>query len=708
MAIKIDYSKCYNNNSEEIGKSNLINSVTVDLINITEESQSKTTTVARDLIKKEFTYTDYDPSSKYKGFLSLHPNNGKPQKLRSWFYTTITITLPYSTFPELKDATDITISEQNISKTGRKRIVKTETSGDLKSYSISSPLYSDSFFQNAETFEIVSSKTEEETNKITYSEVISELGDKYKFSGSFVGDSNSKYSYKKYDSYIAIEISILSKLQVYQASLGFINWSEDNIEYEYDNVSIVIEYTAPNISKETESITYGENIGNDKSFSSDMFVNGNTEYGSLDYSFSFANSVLDEFKNGKNILSLTIPVGNFEIEDNDTDILNVGDKCYLEEKLNKDWVTITDKFNFESKLGGAIPVPSIIDVNGLNSKYKTTFTGRIYWNSYETYYEDFVDRELPFTMESTIVKESNGEITEIKHYYKFSVADNGILVTSYTEPEGYEYTDMGGMHSTDCVIKQYKQITKPIYTDIYGNSLLYKVIYTNLRYENGMLLEDIKLENVYNENTNNMFEHNENILTGIKSDYIDKSTIINIPKSIDGYVITEIGENFINGNNNVEKISFPYTITKIGKDAFSYTEGIRTPIILPNNLKRIEQNAFMNSNITGDLFIPEGVEFIGGWAFQGCSKVDGTLTIPSTFKFPYGQGPMFNGMTNLKKIIIYSDEINVGELNDINDFEDTGDCDIYVLDEMVDIFKSKMPDGFNLERIKSINTLDNN
>lgn len=707
MAIKIDYSKCYDNNSDEIGKSNAIDSITITVDTLNETQASKSETINRSLIQKQFSETDYDPSSEYhvyihQRFLSFYENNGKPQKLRSWFYTTLTITLSYDDYPELRNAKSINIVEQNISKTGTKKIVQTQTRGALKSFNRNAPLYNDSFFAGATTIPIVETKSSEDANEITFSDVLQELSEQYSFSGSYVGDGQSLYSYEKHDSYISIKISILSRIQVYQASFGFMVWDEQNIQYDYDSASIVIEYVSSDIETKSEDITYGKEIGNNQNYNSVLFVNGNTENGIIDLPYSFANNILEEFKNGKNILSLTIPVGNFEIDYSTRDILNVGDKCTVEKPISKGFVELTNSFGFTSTFSNSIPIPHKFDVKGLSNRFKTTFTGRINWNPSGSHYEDFEDTEFPLVMKSTITVNNTDEI-EVSVIY--NIVEDGIVVTSTSSVEGYAYEDMAGMNCSNCVIKQYKTISEPIGKDSFGNPQLYKTLYTSLEYKDGKLLENIKLEPITGEESNIIFEHSNNIITGIKSQYLPSVTAVDIPAKIDNQIITEIGEKFIYNNNNIERISLPYTITKIGKNAFAYTQGIRTPINFPSGLKRIESSAFAYSKITGDLTIPEGVEFIGGWAFQDCSNIDGTLTIPSTFKFPSGEGPIFNGMTNLSKIIIYSDEIQVGELNDVDDFEDTGNCDIYVLDNMVDLFKSKMPDGFNTERIKSISTL---
>lgn len=570
MAIRINYSKCYNNNDNKIGKSNKIDGVSVDVKNITLAEQP-INTFEYSIDYKYFYKTDYeiDTGTIISGGL----------KQRSWFYTSITMMLSYDDYPNLINATSINIPEDSIIKTGIKKYKSTEGLDDVKTASIETkPLYEESFFDDATVQNIVEEKTQD--NEISYSEVVNELNDTYSFSGSRIGNATTKWTYEKKDTYMIIYIDIVTKMQVYQGTYHAFLWYEDNIEYDYDTVKFNIEYTAPNIQTSDEETIYGSEIGNVTSFSSDLFVNGNTISG-LDYSYYFAQSELEEFRNGKNILSLTLPVGNFEVDYNTTDLLNINDKCTVE----------------------------------IANREKTT----------------------------------------------------------------------------------------PLAVDENGDSQTYKVIYTNVRYEDGQLLEDVKLQPVRGEYQNIIFEHTDNVLTGIKDEYINSTTILNIPAEIDGDFITEIGESFVRNNDNIEKISLPYTINTIGDSAFAYTQGIKSSIAFPNSLKNIGGAAFQYSRISGDLIIPEGVTSIGGGAFMGCDKITGTLSIPSTFKFPFGDASTaFEGMINVSRIIIYSDEIQTNV--DISAFDNTGSCDIYVLDNLVETFKQKMP-NVDPNRIKSISTM---
>ena len=88
-----------------------------------------------------------------------------------------------------------------------------------------------------------------------------------------------------------------------------------------------------------------------------------------------------------------------------------------------------------------------------------------------------------------------------------------------------------------------------------------------------------------------------------------------------------------------------YDSTKIWDGAFEDCKGF-TALQLSNSLTRIPEYAFDGcSGLTGTLTIPESVKEIGYYAFQGCKNLTGTLTIPNQVK-KIGKGA-FAGCTGL-------------------------------------------------------------
>lgn len=687
MAIRINYSKCYNNNDNQIGKSNKMDGISIDLKNITY-TEENVNSYEYNIDNKTFYTTDYE-------IYSDNPNLAPKQ--RSLFYTRIIITLSYLDYPNLINAKSINIPEENIIKTGTIKLKQDMSIVGEKASKIPNPnmpIFDETFFDDATVRNIVEEKTQD--NEISYSELVNELNDTYSFTGSRVGSATTKWYYEKKDTYMIIYVDIATKIQQMDALIVFTAF-----ELDFDYIKFDIEYTAPSVEILNEETIYGSEIGNVTSFSSDLFVNGNTISG-LDYSYYFAQSELAEFRNGKNILSLTLPVGNFEVDYNTTDLLNINDRCYVEVPQNKDWITVTNSFSFQSTIMSPIEIPHIFSVDNLIQNFKTSFTGRIIWSDITGKYFDFDNAEFPLIMTGTAVVDNE---IEVSIAYIFTIVNGGIMVTTTSSNPDLVSppTDLFQMHCENGIIKQYKTPTIPFDTDENGESQTYKVIYTNVRYEDGKLLEDVKLLPIRGEYQNIIFEHTDNVLTGIKDEYIDSTTILNIPAEIDGDFITEIAEDFATNNNNIEKINIPYTINKIGKNAFSYMQGIRSTISLPSSLVSIENMAFYGSTISGDLIIPEGVTKIGHYSFAECNKLDGVLSIPSTYKFPSSDGDyQFYNTSNLKRIIIYSDQIQTDQK--ISAFDNTGSCDIYVLDNLVETFKQKMP-NVTSSRIKSISTM---
>lgn len=75
-----------------------------------------------------------------------------------------------------------------------------------------------------------------------------------------------------------------------------------------------------------------------------------------------------------------------------------------------------------------------------------------------------------------------------------------------------------------------------------------------------------------------------------------------------------------------------YDSTKIWDGAFEDCKGF-TALQLSNSLTRIPEYAFDGcSGLTGTLTIPESVTEIGYYAFQGCKNLTGPLTIPNQVK----------------------------------------------------------------------------
>ena len=139
--------------------------------------------------------------------------------------------------------------------------------------------------------------------------------------------------------------------------------------------------------------------------------------------------------------------------------------------------------------------------------------------------------------------------------------------------------------------------------------------------------------------------------------YLGSGSEVTIPDQIDGYPVTQLVDSAFASNNNITKVIFPDTITKIGKYCFSYCRNLEGPLVLPKNLTSLGERAFeFCSSLSGDLVIPDGITEIESQVFWGAG-FDGVLTLPNNLKkigYEAFRGSGFSGTLvlppNLKSI----------------------------------------------------------
>ena len=104
---------------------------------------------------------------------------------------------------------------------------------------------------------------------------------------------------------------------------------------------------------------------------------------------------------------------------------------------------------------------------------------------------------------------------------------------------------------------------------------------------------------------------------------------LSIPSTIDGKMVSEIGNNaFKNCNYLTGSLTIPESVTKIGDSAFALCSGLTGSLTIPESVTKIGDSAFaLCSGLTGSLTIPDSVTSLGDAAFYGCSGFTGTLTI---------------------------------------------------------------------------------
>ncbi len=102
-------------------------------------------------------------------------------------------------------------------------------------------------------------------------------------------------------------------------------------------------------------------------------------------------------------------------------------------------------------------------------------------------------------------------------------------------------------------------------------------------------------------------------------EYKGSDTEVQVTDIIDGFKVTAIGERAFYGNETVEKVVAPSTVTSIGSEAFSGAKKLRN--ISMKGLVKIGEQAFSGCTSLNNLLITESLKEIGARAFYGCSAL---------------------------------------------------------------------------------------
>ena len=102
---------------------------------------------------------------------------------------------------------------------------------------------------------------------------------------------------------------------------------------------------------------------------------------------------------------------------------------------------------------------------------------------------------------------------------------------------------------------------------------------------------------------------------------------VTVPSTVQGYTVTRIGQHAFYHCNQVTGVNLPTTIKEIGSQAFYLAAFGNTPIMLPEGLEHLDDNAFESSNIV-NVVIPSTLTSISNYAFKGCALTN--LVIPNT------------------------------------------------------------------------------
>ena len=126
--------------------------------------------------------------------------------------------------------------------------------------------------------------------------------------------------------------------------------------------------------------------------------------------------------------------------------------------------------------------------------------------------------------------------------------------------------------------------------------------------------------------------------------YSGAETVVSIPSTIDGRMVTEIGNNAFAGKSAIVSVTIPETVTVIAQDAFRNCSAI-TSITIPSAVSAVSEYAFAGCISLTELNISSALTTIGHYAFEGCTSLR-EIRIPST-RIGFGA---FRNCTSLETI----------------------------------------------------------
>ena len=144
------------------------------------------------------------------------------------------------------------------------------------------------------------------------------------------------------------------------------------------------------------------------------------------------------------------------------------------------------------------------------------------------------------------------------------------------------------------------------------NSTWYVASNLNIIYgQSGMI--DILVE----DNLNFLVLNEKAYLTGFETLPTEQMALV-IPNTVglSDYPVVEILSSAFQDAHLITAVSFPDNVQVIGMSAFQHLQGLEhVQFSVDSQLRRIERNAFFNSNNLKDIVLPNQLEFIGSYSF---------------------------------------------------------------------------------------------
>ena len=142
--------------------------------------------------------------------------------------------------------------------------------------------------------------------------------------------------------------------------------------------------------------------------------------------------------------------------------------------------------------------------------------------------------------------------------------------------------------------------------------------------------------------------------SGVKiTSYTGEDKNLVIPKTINGKPVIEIDSKVFYENDNIEKVTLPESLKKIGNRAFAKCSNLKEVIfnsdytdcgealfensaiekaVLPKRLQKIPTGMFRNCKYVTAVSFPDDLKIIGEDAFMGCKSIKSMIIGASVFK----------------------------------------------------------------------------
>ena len=114
--------------------------------------------------------------------------------------------------------------------------------------------------------------------------------------------------------------------------------------------------------------------------------------------------------------------------------------------------------------------------------------------------------------------------------------------------------------------------------------------------------------------------------TAIVDKYVGFDVDVKMPSKIDGYKITEIGDNAFYKYRYFKSIVIPDSVTAIGAYVFSECEYLEN-VAIPDSVKSIGDFAFAQSPSLKSIVLPNGLTSLGEMVFYNCTALE-SVNIP--------------------------------------------------------------------------------